>query len=322
MAQPDVFSVHADRPLVDVSIAYIQSQDHFIANQIFPVISVDKKSDQYWTYTQADWFRDEARPRADATESAGSGYNVSTEGYKCEVHALHKDVGDQAVANSDNPLNPFADATRFLTQKMLLKQETKWVSDFFATGKWTTDKTGGTHFTQWNNYPTSNPVEDIEAGKATILESTGYLPNTLVLGYNVFRQLKHHPDIMDRMKYTANLIKSPVDTIILAAVFGLERVLIARAVKNAAIENATDNFSFTHGKHGLLEYVTPQPSLLEATAGYTFMWKGISKGFGTNVSIERWREQKLSAERVEVQMAWDGVLIARNLGYFYSGAVA
>ncbi|MHA2164204.1 MAG: hypothetical protein ACXABF_17470 [Candidatus Thorarchaeota archaeon] len=323
MPQPTVYDVHVDQPLTDISVAYIQSQEHFIAQQVFPVIPTDKRSDKYYTYTQADWFRDEVRPRADGTESSGAGYNVSTDSYACNVYAIHKDIGDQVVQNSDNPLNPFVDATRFLTQKMMLKQETIWVSEFFTTGIWGNDKTGGTNYTQWNNYATSDPIEDVEAGKEQILQDTGYMANTLVLGYQVFRKLKHHPDIIDRIKYTASPIgERPVTTQLLASLFEVDRVLVARSIKNSAVENATDNYSFIFGKHAMLAYVAPRPSLTEATAGYSFQWTGISKGLGTTVGMQRWRENRLAAERLEAQMAWDYKKVASNLGYFLSGAVA
>jgi hypothetical protein len=322
MPQPDVYSVHVDRPLTNISVAYRQEATHFIATQAFPVISVDKRSDKYFVYTQADWFRDEARHRADATESAGSGYGLSTEDYSCNVFALHKDIGDQTIANSDNPINNLADATRFLTQKMLLKQETEWVSDYFATSKWGTDKTGGTNFTQWNNYATSDPIEDIELGKETILQNTGLMPNTLILGYQAFRKLKQHPQITSRLQYVMAIEDATVDGARLASIFGVQRVLVAKSVKNAAVENATDNYSFILGKNALLAHVASDPAPLTPSAGYTFMWRGVSKGLGANVGVKTFRMEELSAVRVEAEMAWDNKLVASALGYYFSGAVA
>src|SRR4051812_35776166 len=101
MAQPMRSSVHVDRVLTNVSVAYLQSQDNFIATKVFPNIPVDKKSNVYFTYTKNDWFRDEAQVRAPASESAGSGYGVSTASYSADVFAFHKDVDDQVRDNSD-----------------------------------------------------------------------------------------------------------------------------------------------------------------------------------------------------------------------------
>ena len=73
MAEPTLGSVHVNRPLTNISQAYIQDSADFVADKIFPVVPVQKQSDRYFVYTKGDWFRDEAQIRAPATESAGGG---------------------------------------------------------------------------------------------------------------------------------------------------------------------------------------------------------------------------------------------------------
>ena len=64
MPQPNVNNVHIDAILTNISVAYLQNTANFIADKVFPVIPVDKKSDLYFKYTKEDWFRDEAQRRA------------------------------------------------------------------------------------------------------------------------------------------------------------------------------------------------------------------------------------------------------------------
>ena len=68
---------------------------------------------------------------------------MSTATYAAEVYALHKDIGDQTRANADDPLDMDMDATRFLTQQMLIRQEVEWASAAFNTGIWGTDSPPG-----------------------------------------------------------------------------------------------------------------------------------------------------------------------------------
>ncbi len=316
MAQPTTSSVHVDRVLTNVSIAYIQSQDNFIATKVFPNIPVDKRSNVYFTYTKNDWFRDEAQVRAPATESAGSGYGLSTASYSADVFAFHKDVDDQVRANSDAPLSPDMDATKFVTSRMLLRQEIQWVTDYFATSVWGTDSTPTN---LWSNYSTSDPIEDIEAAKQTILTNTGFMPNTLVVGYPVWRQLKNHPDFVDRIKYTSS---DNISTAIIAKLFELDNIYVAKAVKATNLENETAAYSLTHGKHALLLYVNPSPGLLAPSAGYTFSWTGVSDGLGLNVGVSRIPMPWIKSDRIEAQMAWDNKVVATDLGYFFNGAVS
>lgn len=322
MPQPTQSDVHVDAILTNISVAYIQNPAHYISTQVFPVVPVEKQSDIYYTYTKGDWFRDEAQKRADATESAGSGYGLSTASYYADVWALHKDIGDQTRKNTDNPLDADRDATNWLSQRMMLRQEIQWVDDYFKTGVWGTDKTGTTDFTVWSDYAASDPIEDVEGGKETILQNTGLMANTLVIGYQVFRKLRNHPDIIDRIKYTQGVTGRTVTAEMLAAMFDLDRVLVAKAVKNTAAEGATDSFAFTHGKHAFLCHTAASPGLLTPSAGYVFSWRGISEGLGTDVGVSRFRMPELRADRIEAQMAWDNKVVATDLGYFFSGAVA
>src|SRR5262252_5182979 len=114
MPNPNITQVHVDRPLTNMSVAYIQSEDAFVASKVFPMVPVDKKSDRYFVYTKDDWFRDDAQLRAPNSESAGGGYDLdNTPSYTCEVYAYHKDIDEQENANADIPLNMERDATRF-----------------------------------------------------------------------------------------------------------------------------------------------------------------------------------------------------------------
>ena len=71
MSLPTREDVHVDAVLTQISIAYAQKAEHFIANKVFPIIPRDKQSDKYFIWTQDDWFRDDMQRRGDAEESAG-----------------------------------------------------------------------------------------------------------------------------------------------------------------------------------------------------------------------------------------------------------
>ena len=51
MAQPNVNNVHIDAILTNISVAYMQKSENFIADKVFPVVTVDKKSDKYFSNT-------------------------------------------------------------------------------------------------------------------------------------------------------------------------------------------------------------------------------------------------------------------------------
>ena len=317
MPQPTQSDLHINAALTSVSVAYIQSEDHFIASRAFPQVVVQKQADAYWEYTKGDWFRNEARVRADGTESAGDGYDVSsTNSYFCRVKAIHKDIGNQARANADAAFNLEVDATRFVTQRLLLAQEIDWATSYFSTGVWD-NETSST--AAWSDYTNGDPIGDVEAGKQTILGITGFEPNTLILGYSAFRALKHHPDVIARFTGAGNPMDDPL--VAYANIVGVERILVAKAITNTANEAAADSFSFTQtGGQALLCYSAPSAGLLQPSAGYSFTWQGVSAGLGANVGISRIDMPHLKATRIEGEIAVDFRTIATDLGVFFDNA--
>ena len=316
MPQPTQNQVHVDAILTNISVAYMQSQDNFIASKVFPVVPVSKQSDKFFTYTKNDWFRDEAQRRADATESAGGGYNLGTDTYNADVYAFHKDIGDQTRANADAPINVDREAAEFVTSRLMLKMETQWVSSFFGTGVWASDVTPSN---LWSDYTSSDPLNDVETGKRTILANTGFAPNTLVLGYDVFKTLKNHPDLVDRIKYTS---AQTLTEGLMASLFDIPRVMVAKAVKATNNEGGTAAYDFTHGKNALLCYSAPSPGLLQPSAGYVMSWTGVSGGLGATIGTSRLRMDQFRADRIEAEVAFDMKVIGSDLGYFFGSVVA
>lgn len=320
MPQPTRGDVHVDAVLTNISTRYMNKQDAFIASKVFPIVQVEKESDLYYVYTKEDWFRDEARIRGDAEESTGSGYNVGTTTYQVDVWSIHKMVGDRMRRNADTPLRPDQTATEFVSQRLLLRQEVAWASDYFTTSVWGTDVVGGTDFTKWSDYASSDPFEDIETGKEGILSTTGYEANTMVVGWTTWRKLKRHPDIRDQIKYTT---AENVTRELMARLFEVDNLYICKAIKNTAVEGATASYAFVQGTNDAwLGYVNPAPALEAPSAGYIFGYTGVSAGMGEAVGISRIRMDTHKADRIEGEIGFDDKVVGTDLGYFFDEAVA
>jgi hypothetical protein len=317
--QPTQSDVHYDEVLTNISIAYIQDQTNFIATKVFPVITVAKQSDKYVVWDKNDWFRDEARKRADSTESAGSGFSLSRDSYFCDVYAIHKDLGAQTKQNQDAGLSLEETSVQFVTHRILLRQEIQWVSDYFTTSVWGTDYTVTN---QWSDYTSSDPIEDIEANKETMLSTTGFEPNTLVIGYSAWRKLKQHPDIVDRIKLAGMGSGSParVTPQAVAAIFEIDNLYIAKAIKATNLEGETAAYGFTHGKHAWMGYVNPSPGRNAPSAGYIFSWDYAN--IGATVLVDRFEIRQKKTERFEAESAWDNKVVATDLGVFFPSVVA
>lgn len=330
MPNPTASDVHVNVPLTNISIAWLQQQDMFVAPQVFPNVPVSNQSNRYFTYQRDDWYRTEADVRAPGTESAGSGWRLdNTPTYYAEVYAVHKDVDDQIRANQDSVISMDRDSTLWVTQQLAIKRDKLWAAKYFTTGLWTgpsggTDLTGvagapgANQFKQWDASG-STPIEDIRLQRITVAGKTGYRPNILVLGAHVWRVLQDHPEFLDRIKYTQ---KGLVTTDLLATVLELDKVVVAYGVESTNKEGQTEASSFIFGKNALLAYAPPAPSLMTPSAGYTFSWTGYVGAGVMGNRISTMRMDHLKSDRVEGEMAFDMKVVAPELGVFYSGAVA
>ena len=318
---PVAGDVHVNTPLTNISIAYLQNANNFVASKVFPNIPVTKQSDRYYTYDRGEFNRDEMKKRAPGTESAGGSYTVdNTPSYFADVYAFHKDVPDQIRANSDSVLSPDREATEYCTQKGLIKREKLWASKFFATGIWTTDQTTS----NWGPTGTAtDPIIDIRTGKRVVLESTGFEPNTLVLGKAVYDILADNADVIERVNAGQTPNGPAMGTIMaMMMLFEIERIFVMKAVENTAKEGATAVHSFIGSADALLCYSAPSPGIMTPTAGYTFSWTGFMGAGAEGGRIKRFRMEKLESDRIEIQMAFDQKLVAADLGYFFDTPIA
>lgn len=322
--------VHVDTLLTNLSVAWMNDPANYLAGNVFPIVSVAKQSDKYRVFNKADWFRDDVRRRADTTEAAQTDWTLSSDSYFADVYAVKQLLGDQLQANFDAPGDLLQDTTRYLVQKMLLNRDIQFAADFLKTGVWGLDMTGvasgatGNQFVQWSAYATSDPILDVEKAKSQVASVTGLEANTLVLGRDVLASLRNHPDIIDRINYTGNGGRTGADEAILAGVFGVDRVIIARAIKNTAAEGQTGAYAkLSVAKDAFLCYSAQNPGLMTPTAGYQFVWNQIPGGQpGTPVAVKRYRDEPKASDVIEVQSAYDNKVVAPELGVYLSAAIA
>lgn len=325
MPSPTQSDLHVNVPLTTVSIAYLQSASTYIADKVFPKVPVDKQSDLYWKYSKSDWRRSDVKRRAPSTESPGVGWTQDMGQYFCHVYAVHKDIDDQLRANADSPFNMDRDATEFITNQLLLQRDIDWNAAYFKAGVWATDMAGGTDFDKWSAAG-SDPIGDVADLVVQFRKLTGFKPNICVLGADVMKVLKQHPDIIDRIKYTQ---KGIVGEDLIATLFDVDELYTSYAtlasgpnIPDASDQDAAATYDFiTNSKGVLFAYAPSGPSLLTPSAGYTFTWKGYLGGNAQGIKVKRFRMEHINSDRVEAEMTYDQKVVSNDLGVFLSDAV-
>lgn len=331
---PGGSDLHINQPLTNVSIKYTQSSDAYIATKVFPIIPQDKRSDVYWKYAKSDWRRTDARKRAPGTESAGTGWKLNTDSFFAEVYAVHDDIDDQTRANADNNFNLDADATELVTSQLLLLRDLDWASTYFKAGVWGTEYQGvsgsptGTDFKQWD-IDGSDPLKDETDWATTFRLLTGYDFSFMVLGANVWKALRHHASILDRIKYTQ---RGVVTRDLVASFFDIPagKLLVAYASKavgpqtdDAVTQDAAATYSWIVDPNSvLLGYAPDSPGLKKPSAGYTFTWRGYGAGNALGITMSRMRMAHLRSDRIEGELTYDMKVVATDCGVFLKNVVS
>lgn len=297
-----------DPALSNVSIKY--TNESFIADSIFPVLSVSKMSGVYYVYDKSN-LRVDKTLRAIGAASNEVEHSASTVSYRTDDHALKEFVPDQIQDQADSALDPLVDATESVTEKLMLDRELALATLITNTSNVTQNTTlSGT--SQWSDYTNSDPIADIRTARTTIHSATFRKPNTLILGKQVFDVLADHPQIVERVKYSAMGV---ITEELMARVLQVEKIIVGEAGYNSAAEGQTDSLSYVWGKNAIVAYVAPRVGLRQVSFGYTIT-------YGNRVA-KKWRDE--DREGTYIRIGDDNYvqkIVAVGAGYLIKTAVA
>lgn len=319
--QPAPGTLHVDQLLTNILIGYQNGE--YIVDQIFPIVPVNKQSNKIPKYDQSHWFRDEAKPRTPGALSQRGGFSTDTSAtYFCDRYSYGFEIADEQVDNQDAPYNIERDGAMFAADKVLMRREQSFVTNWFATGKWGTDKVGGTDFTKWSDYGGSQPLVDIATYKDLVEGLIGREANTGIIGKQGHLQLRWHPDIVDLIKYGSgpgNPAKPNEQTV--QNVFDLGKYLVGRAIVTSSPEGTAETsvtYSRVWGKNMLLLYVPDAPALNVPAAGYCFTWARVE---GSLMFVKRIRNEEREITIIEANTYFAHAQTSKNAGLFLSNIV-
>jgi len=321
-------AVHVDQPLTNLTLAYAQSQENFIADKVFPTVGVSKQSDKYYIYDRANMNRTgDVAKLAPRTEVNRIGMTLSTSSYFADVYGLGMDFDEQTLANEDSMLDIRSAGAETLAMRLMIHREEQFATNFFSTGVWGTDNTlSGTD--QWSDYTNSTPIQDVTAARRAVqLASGGFKPNTMVVGKEVRDKLINHPDILARLNGGATVTNTALITDAkLAEIFEVENFYVMEAVKNSSVEGVAESNAFIGGKNALLAYTPSTAGLMSPAAGLTFAWNNLEGVNNLGITVESFSDDALKrqqiAEMIQVKMSYDMKVVGAALGYLFAAAVA
>ena len=120
----------------------------------------------------------------------------------------------------------------------------------------------------WSDTSNSTPVDQIADGISAAREDMGVEPNSIVLGYDSWLQLKKHPQIIDKIKYS---MKAVVTEELVAELLGLKNVFVGKGVYS----DDDGDFADIWTDNAALIYLPENMELPEGTTPHTVMFEQV-----------------------------------------------
>jgi hypothetical protein len=313
---PTQGEVHIDVGLSDASI-YFRNEE-FIAEDFLRTKMVDKMSDKIWTYGR-EAFKLVNDLRAPGTRGVETTWSLSTISYQSDEHSQTGIVPDQARSNQDPPLSLEVDTTEIETAKIQLRLEFDTAAMLSNTANYAaglSEDLSGAGNLQWSD-PNSDPIGDIEAAKALVLEACGQEPNCAAMGHKVKLALKNHPKIIARFSYNGRGAGEPVKVTdqMLADLFDLDEIMDAKGQYDTSPDAVTGSFKFIWGNNFIL-------SVRPASIGVkTLAHSCIVRVRGYRLT-ESWYQQPESSTYIRVRDHYVPFLISNVAGFLFYNCVA
>lgn len=313
MADLNPGDFHVDAPLTGLVVGYRPMG--MIADQIFPVRTVSKKSDLYWVINKADWFRPANTLRAPGQPPREIRFTVSSGAYNVENHELGAIVPWETIDNADNPLEPLQLQTQQIIDVFGIGFEERVVAALVSgVGSSMTRSAGDA----WSDPINSSPLDDADVAREAIRSGTGKVPNTMVIGEKTFLKLRRHPDLV-RAAYPGAGVGGVVTEQQMAGLFNVDRLLIGRSIKNTAVDDVAGTSTFTDvwSTHAFFLHTEPNPGFMSATFGLSFRWTGPNIGASGPIAPSVMRRENAKIKSTELQAGYYQTekIIAPELGF-------
>ncbi len=258
-----------DPVLTNLAVGY--SNAELIGDVLFPFAQIDKEAGKVPKFGKEAFklYNTERALRAKSNRINPEGQG--TIDVVLDEHDLEYPIDYREDQESMFPME--AHATNVVTEGIRLRHE-KMCADLaqnpanFPSGN-KIILSGTSRFTDKAN---SDPVGVVEDGKEAIRQKIGKRPNTMVIGAAAYKSLKHHPLLLEKIKYS---MKGVLTKELLQEIFEVQRIVVGEGVYSSDY----DTFGDLWGDNIILAYVKPnaqgmERSHLDPSFGYTLRKRG------------------------------------------------
>lgn len=241
----------------------------------------------------------------DTKRGAGSGYNkreftYGTDTFTTDEQGLEVEVDRRHAATLANAFEEQRVAASLAFDGILRGAEKRTAALIFNATTWTGSVLFTDVSTEWSAIG-STPRADVKAAMARVWANSGLVANALIINDQVFQGLIDNTILVNA--------DTPITPVTLAQFLGIERVLIAPAVKASNIEGQSIGISsIWSNEYAMVCRVATTPNREEPCIGRTLHWDKDGGAIGGTIEVYRDEEKRADVVRVRHQVVEKVVL--------------
>lgn len=243
------------------------SNDGFVADKLFPLVSVNKEGGKIPQFTKEAFkiYNTERAIRADSNRinpSVNDSIDFVLTEHDLEYPMDYREINEDALPLKMHATNVVTDAIQLRKEK-LSADLAQNAANYAATNKLTlaaADKF---------DVDTSDPISTIDSARSAVRSQIAKNPNVIVISHTVFTALKNHASITDKVKYTQHAV---ITAQLLRQLLQFDALYVASAV----YENDSGTLVDVWTDNVILAYVPEAKqsrSFYEPSYGYTLQMK-------------------------------------------------
>ena len=293
-------------PILGVTATmYAAGADQYVAKQLFPVFPTGQQAAGFFKFDAENMLNVPALiARAPGTPYSRGRTSASEDTYNTRDYGHEESVDDRQRKKYASAFDADKAAVRRAMRVVLVNQEVR--AHALATSAGVPNSAVST---KWDAGG-ADPIGDVKAAREVIRINSGMNANTLLLTQPVVDVLSELPIMLDKIKYTQRGIVTPD---LLASVFGVDRIIVAKTVANSANEGQALTPADIWGDDAILAYVDGSRDLEMPTFGRIFHWTEEVGSEG--VIVESYREDSPRSDIHRVRNDSDEKLVAAACGY-------
>jgi hypothetical protein len=291
------------------------SRQGFIGMQLCPVVDVALQGATFKVIKVEQLLQEQDTRRAPDGSYGQSDYDFTEDTYITKEHGWKESIDDNWKAQFRNYFDAEAVAAQRTRDVVLRNQERRVIAA--VLGATATAAAAAV----WSNKSSATPVADVMIGLKAVRANCGMLPNTVAMDYDAYLSCIETDEVVDRLKYSGLDDPKNVGVKALAALFKVERVIVANAQRNSANQAQTRSLSpiFTKTKV-LIAHCATDNDLQKPALGRTFHWS--EDGSSVGGTMETYRDEDKRSDMVRCRMQTHEKKITDACGYVLTGVLA